>query len=67
MSRPKGEKKMEMVITILYAITMVMFVGMMIFAVRTAIMVIKEERRIRRHKREWKEAERRLKERGEIE
>lgn len=58
---------MEMVITILYAITMIMFVGMMIFAVRTAIMVIKEEKRIRRHKREWKEAERRLKERGEIE
>ena len=58
---------MEMVITILYAITMIMFVGMMIFAVRTAIMVIKEEKRIRRHKREWKEAERRLRERGEIE
>ena len=58
---------MEMVLTILYVIAMAMFVGMMIFAVRTAIMVIKEEKRVRRHKREWKEAERRLRERGEIE
>ena len=51
----------------MYVIAWVMFIGMMIFAVKTAVMVIKEEKRIRRHKREWKEAERRLRERGEIE
>ena len=48
---------MEMVIATLYVIAWTMFVGMMIFAVRTAIMVIKEEKRVRRHKREWKDTD----------